>query len=690
MSKDFCKYVDVFYGNGEVDHYADDGLASKWFYIKALCGNTIPHAVLPFGKMSVGAYSGGYPTGYGTHYPSCCGGIRKLSDTNRIRGFSHLHQSGTGGIQYYYNYAIVTPFYGEAENMDKYYELESESAVPGYYSAVFNDIECEFTVNKDTAYHNYKFRKSGGRVAVDFSNNGLHKVFGEEFYSCVEDAEMKIFSDSTVLFSGSMSGARLHFCVTVEGKNVKCNLFGDAKNKADKFGAVFDFDGDEVAVKVSYSTVSPEKAKKQIDSSAKSFFETKEDAYRIWNGHLSAIDIDAKDEEFKKLFYSNFYHSLIKPVDMTGEEILGVKGGVVADFATFWDQYKTVYPLIFTLYADMGSRIVYGINNLSSSWGKIPCSFGVSDILPAEEQAKMLGIYALCDAYYANIPGADKGIIEDCIKRELARDDFEIFLKDGVFESYTHILDTTDACLSVARITDDAELKSQLLNLAKNWTNAYDDDGLMSEKSPYYEGDRYTYSFRLQRNMKERIELAGGNERFVKLLDNFFGFNGESIKQMTYLGADEDIAKTDYHRFQGFNNECDMETPYAYIFAGRHDRTCDIVHECVTKSFVNGKGGLPGNNDSGGLSSCFMWNALGIFPVSGAGEFLIGSPHIDKADIRLSNGNLLEIEAKNLSEDNYYVKKVEFNGEPITDYTIRTDVLMRGGRLVFEMESAVR
>nr|MBQ4318135.1 hypothetical protein [Clostridia bacterium] len=68
--KNYCKYANVFHGNGEVDHYPQDGIASKWFYIKALCGNTLPHAVLPFGKMSVGPFSGGYPGGYGTHYPN--------------------------------------------------------------------------------------------------------------------------------------------------------------------------------------------------------------------------------------------------------------------------------------------------------------------------------------------------------------------------------------------------------------------------------------------------------------------------------------------------------------------------------------------------------------------------------------------------------------------------------------------
>ena len=103
QKSDFCKFVDVFYGSGATDRFFEDGLASKWFYIKALCGNTIPHATLPFGKMSVGAYSGGYPTGYGTHFPNSSGGIERLGNFQLVKGFTHLHQSGTGAIQYYYN-----------------------------------------------------------------------------------------------------------------------------------------------------------------------------------------------------------------------------------------------------------------------------------------------------------------------------------------------------------------------------------------------------------------------------------------------------------------------------------------------------------------------------------------------------------------------------------------------------------
>ena len=678
MNKDYCKYVDVFYGNGEVDHYAKDGIGSKWFYIKALCGNTVPHPVLPFGKMSVGAYSGGYPTGYGTHYPNSCGGIEKLWDSNKIRGFSHLHQSGVGGIGYYYNYAVTTPFYGDLDNVNKFYDLENESAKPGYYTVTFNDVVCELTVDEATALHRYQFKKDGGRVAVDFSNDGLSKLFDEKFYGTVKKEALEVSDDGMVFFSGIMSGVKLYFCVTLEGENVRSELFDDSE----KYGCIFDFDGRDVVVKLSYSTIDFESAKKNVEK-AKGFDETSKKAYEIWNNHLGAIDIDA-DEDFKTKFYSNFYHSIIKPVDMTGEQVLGIKDDLVVDYATFWDMNKTVLPLVFMLYPEMSEKIVKSVVNLSRTLNKIPCSLGMSDIFNCEQQAKMLGIFVLCDAYYMNVKNATKEVICECIKREFEREDFKTFIEKGVFERYTHILDTTDACLDVADIIDDSDLKNKLLELSKNWVNAYDNDGYMSENSPYYEGDKYTYSFRIQKNMEERVKLAGGKEKFAEMLDAFFGFNGESVEQITCMDAYDIIESKQYHRFEGFNNECDMEAPYGYIFADRHDRLCEIIRECVENTFTSGKGGLPGNNDSGGLSSCFMWNALGLFPASGTGEFLIGAPCVKGAVFKLSNGKTLETEVGNAG--GVYVKSVEFNGEKIDNYRISVEKIMNGGKLVFEMQ----
>lgn len=691
---DYCKYVDVFYGNGETDRYFEDGLASKWFYIKALCGNTTPHAVLPFGKMSVGAYSGGYPTGYGTHYPNSCGGIKKFDDVIKVRGFSHLHQSGVGGIQYYYNYAVTTPFYGHISLSKEMHPLKNEKASPGYYSAKMQDISCELTVSGGVAYHRYTFGSENGRVAIDFSNNGLSKIFGNAFWSEVKDPQIYVLEKNAIAFSGEFSGVKLYFFVSAECNKARVKLFEGEEEKeigylsptSQPYGVVFDFSDKIVLMKVGYSTVSVERARDEVKAAVLSFDEAREKAYKIWNDHLSVIRIESNDEKLKQKFYSNLYHSLIKPSDMAGENVLGVSSATVTDFATFWDQYKTELPLIYLCYPEMAKKITNGILNISRTLGKIPCSFGLANVFPCEEQAKMLGIFSLCDAYHMGIDNITVKDIEECIERELARGDFDRFLKEGYFERYTHILDVTDACLCVADIAENILLKERLRKLSEYWINAYAQDGLMSDASKYYEGDRYTYSFRIQKNMAERVELAGGKDRFASMLDSFFGFGGESVRQLTYIGAEKDINQKHYHRFEGFNNECDMETPYAYIYADRHDRLCEIVHECVQRSFGKGKGGLPGNNDSGGLSSTFVWNTLGIFPISGSGEFLIGAPQMDSAEICLHNGNCLRIEVKRQNSDKIYVDSVILNDRYVECYKISAKDLMQGGVLQFFMK----
>ncbi len=673
--KDFCKYVDVFYGNGETDHFAEEGLASKWYYIKALCGNTTPHAVLPFGKMSVGAFSGGYPTGYGNHYPNSCGGIKKLSEGLTARGFSHLHQSGTGGIRYYYNYAVATPFYGDLSNIKTQHPLKDEKAYPGYYSVGLGDVFCELTVTHSVALHRYTFGKDSGRLAIDFSNDGLSELFGDYYYGTVLEPETEIV-EKRVFFTGIMSGVRLYFCAEFSGDIKEISLFKEGKS----FGAVADTCGKRAELRLAYSTISKEKAAEQVDGCLCDFDTAAEAAYSVWNEHLSKIDIEAS-EELKCRFYSNLYHSIVKPAYIGKESVLGVEGDLMTDLNTLWDQYKTLYPLIFALYPEVSEKLVGTVKSISEAWNKIPCSFGLSEILPCEEQAKMLGIFLLLDAYSMGVKVADLKTIEALIKRELEREDFKAFIENGIFERYTHILDTVDACAAVAELTEDKELKEKLLLLSKNIEKAYAEDGLLSEKSPYYEGDRYTYSFRLHYDMEKRIELAGGKENFVKLLDDFFGFGKESLKQITDIGADP--AKTaSYHRFEGFNNECDMETPYAYIYAGRNDRTCEIVHASITDSFALGRGGLPGNNDSGGLSSCFVWNVLGLFPVSGKGEFLVGSPHVKGAKIELSSGNTLEIEVEG---EGYITDRAELCGKKIEGFIIPAKDLLSGGKLTLYM-----
>ena len=693
--RDICRYVDVFYGSGETDRIFEDGLASKWFYIKALCGNTTPHATLPFGKMSVGAYSGGYPTGYGSHFPNSCGGIRHLFDTPMACGFSHLHQSGTGAIRYYYNYAVVSPFYGEPRDAFEWRALTDEQGEPGYYRATLGGISCELTVDGGVALHRYTFPREGGRIVIDFSNNGLWRAFGINHSSGVQCGHIERRGEREILFSGDFSGVRLYFCVRAEGASCHALFDGETVSECsslspsgERFGAWLMPQDRTVLLHVAYSTVSLERAREEVAGSRLGFDKARAEAHRIWEEHLSAIEVESDDEDLLVKFYSNLYHSLVKPADLYGETVLGVAGDVVTDLATLWDQYKTLLPLLYALYPQMGERVVRGIANISRTLGKIPCSFGLSDRFPCEEQARMLGVLTLCDAHALGVRGADASLIGECILRELGRTEYADFLKGGLFERYTHVLDTCDACRAAARIVPDSKLRKQLLTTAERWRGAYGTDGLLSDASPYYEGDRYTYSFRLQGDMEGRVALSGGKARFAEQLDQFFGFGQKSLRQITHVGAEGELKRATHHRFEGFNNECDMETPYSYIFADRHDRLCEIVRECVSRSFGLGRSGLPGNNDSGGLSSLFVWNALGLFPASGRGELLIGAPQMRSSVLHLANGHRLFIRTvlpEGTEQIPVYVGRVTWNGVPIEGWRLPMDEAMLGGELVFYM-----
>jgi putative alpha-1,2-mannosidase len=54
--------------------------------------------------------------------------------------------------------------------------------------------------------------------------------------------------------------------------------------------------------------------------------------------------------------------------------------------------------------------------------------------------------------------------------------------------------------------------------------------------------------------------------------------------------------------------------------------------------------------------------------------------------LRVGSGEF-RVVARNLSRENKYVKSVKLNGRPVTDWKIRHADIMRGGELVFEMES---
>ena len=99
--------------------------------------------------------------------------------------------------------------------------------------------------------------------------------------------------------------------------------------------------------------------------------------------------------------------------------------------------------------------------------------------------------------------------------------------------------------------------------------------------------------------------------------------------------------------------------------------------------------GLGGNDDCGQMSAWYLFTALGFYPVAPAsGQYMLGSPAIKTAILKLENGRTLTVEAKDQSEKNVYVKKVELNGKRIDRNFVTYNEIIGGGRLVFHMSAS--
>ncbi len=672
--KDHCQFVNVFQGCGEIDLPKPEGIAARWFFIKAGCGNTSPAACLPFSAMSAGPFSGGYPTGYGDHLPNSFARPVHFPEGRGLLGFAHLQQSGTGAIGYYYNYALVTPRYA---NSPARRVPSSENAQPGYYATTLEDILCELTVTGRTALHRYTFGHTGGQVTVDFSNNGLD-IPGVEKAGA---AALKIQNKDTKTVTGEavIEGVRLFFAVRanapMRAEGARATLAVPADGKA--------------LLAVAVSPLDMQTAENRVRA-AYDFDAARKDAYAAWNRELSKIEIETDDPRIREIFYSNLYHSFVKPADWSDEGFVYGKGPFLADLATLWDMYKTGLPLIYLVNGEIGEKLNETLLRLCETLGFMPNGIGLSDKYRMfGDQARMLGFYALFTAFRYGYPLDPKRLLDN-FKRDLSDKGKRDFTEAHRCPSHTFFLDMAEACTlaaDLAKETGDAETEALLRPYGRLWEQVYSKEtGLLDADSSYYEGTLYNYSFRQMTDMPARIALAGGNDRFVQLLDDFFGYGKPAVTQPTdphdWDAVNEGMK---LGRFEGFNNESDTEAPFSYICAGRHDRTAEVVRAGMKYMFTTGRGGLPGNNDTGALSSYYVMMALGLFPVAGQNLFLMGSPFVKHAKISLFNGKTLEITANQASDEAIYVKSVRFNGEALPSYRIPADRLLKGGTLDFEM-----
>ena len=724
--------VDPFIGTAVTDLPQPTGLAATWWWPKPQVGNTHPGATHPLGMVSACAYSGAYPTGYGAYDLSTEGVPETIHDRPLASGFTHFQQSGTGAIRKYYNYFRVTPMTSPLDELGRTWGLVDEEARPGYYAATLRDdddadgdgdgdtggagIRAEITVGPKSAVHRYTFpRHSNARIVIDFSLGGLSIPFGS---TIPLRAHLHSIAPGVARGEIVVEGAPLAVHVECDAPQWRQMLWYDRRLMPG--GTRLDFDhirpttlrsfglmwagpaepGQTVELRFGFSLRGVEQARANLVADCgigpARFSQRRDRTAKTWKKHLQAIRVDTPSKDRQTVFSTALYHSLIKPCLAPDESpFWPTDGPFVFDLSTMWDIYRTQLPLLTTLAPDRAVELANALLTICEEEGNFPIGYRMargSDRF--SRQGSALAQTFLADLCQLGVDGIDWDWALVHMHNDLRRTYGEDFLLHGEAHPISHTLDVAFGywCTAkVARRVGDRALAEEFEALAGRWVNAFDGSSGLLKDSTFYEGGKWNYSFRLLPDMAGRIALAGGDDAFVGLLDRFFGFGAAPVRQP---GVRPDVpemaAGYALGRFEGLNNEPDMEAPWAYYYAGRPDRTAEVVHAAIQQQFGTGRGGLPGNDDSGGLSSWYVWASLGLFPIAGQNLFLIGPPSFAESRIRVLGGDAVTIETRGFVEPRrngpaQYVQSVEFNGATLTRPWLRGNEVHHGGSLSIEL-----
>jgi putative alpha-1,2-mannosidase len=692
--------ADPFLGNGSTDLPPADGLAAAWYWPKAQTGNTHPGPSVPWGWVSVVPWSGAYPTGYGLNQPNSCGQPRRLHESPVASGFAHFQHSGIGAVGEYYNHLRVCPATAGSDPSDaaRFRALRDERATPGRYDCRLADpeVEVSLTATARAACHRYRFAAGTGRIHVLASVGGLIDQGSRAEAACLQRS-----GDESVAGWIIARGVKIFFharCRTKARMTPAVLFSGDthvASGAIDlphclggpDFGWTWEV-RDEAEVVIGFSCVSQARAHAHADA-VRGFEECAAAARAAWAEQLGAMEVDGGDQRTRTIFASMLFHALRKPVDLSGDAPPWLGDHAFLDMATLWDQTKTLMPLLQTCYPRVGAGIARCLADSAEREGRWRNGIVMAN---AEdrfgEQASLLAHQILHGAFVRGLAGFDWHRILRVLISGFDRGPGRAFLDGRKFVSPTHLLDCVQAAWCIVEIAaglGEERVAEHFRGIAARWPAIFGADGLMIP-GWFYEGTAWNYSFRPFHAMRERIARSGGDQGFVAMLDKFFGYGQSPTKRPGVDFTHQEVeAGMALGRFEGVNNESDMETPVAYHFAGRPDRSMEVLRAGCASAYGLGRGGLAGNDDSGGLASWYVWSSAGLFPVSGTSILCLASPLFSRVRMPCLDGELT-IEAPG-AEERGYVAAARFNGKNLNRAWLDWSELRRGGRIELEMSS---
>jgi putative alpha-1,2-mannosidase len=189
------------------------------------------------------------------------------------------------------------------------------------------------------------------------------------------------------------------------------------------------------------------------------------------------------------------------------------------------------------------------------------------------------------------------------------------------------------------------------IDLKKNWG---------SWKDYFYEGSSWTYSYFVPHQFEKLVMLTGGKETFAKRLQ--YGFEKHLID---------------------YGNEPAFLAVQSFHYADRSDLASFYVRKLMKDRFT--EQGCLENDDSGAMSSWFIFSSMGFFPNAGQNIYYLTGAAFPAITLTLGNGKKVKITAKNASEKNIYVQSCKINGQQWDKFWFSHQDIENGGTIEFVM-----
>lgn len=657
MAQDYSRYVDPRIGS--------EGL-----------GRTFPGPCMPYGMAKPGPDAVTMPNAGWAPIPE------------PVKGFSQMHVSGTGGGQKYGN-ILIQPYLDSKEIIQKRMD---EKITLGYYACTFeNGIRTEITASERCAFYRLDFgKKQKGKLLIDVATFlGIDTIpdkreaqqYVDSYVSC--DGKYAVSGWSTVRGGWNNGGPYTVYFYLQSDVPLLYNKVKESKARLD-----VTFLKSIANLKLGISHISIAQAKRNIptcgfDAQLKHLRET-------WNGKLRKIEI-AGTEKQKRMFYTGIYHTMLMPVDKSGENPHFSDTPYYDDYYAIWDTYRTSMPLLTLIDEDKQRDMIHSLLNIykhdgympdarSGNWNGRTQGGSNAEIVIADAFAKgMKGIdYELAlkamikdaevpptddDGYLGSVPDEKHG------RGGLKEYNTLGYIPYGIDRAGNRTVEYSydDWCIAqVAKGLGHQDLYQKYLKRSGNWRNLWrgdyewqgmrgfimprDADGRWLDSVPwgkskvyhplipyrpdtkvapwylpwwstfFYEALSAEYSLSIPHDVPGLVELCGGKEAFIKRLHTFFA-----------------------NKHYNVANEPSFMTPYLYHWVDRPDLSVARIRQIVNDNYNDTPLGLPGNDDSGAMSSWLVFNMMGLYPVAGQNLYLVGSPLIPEYTIHLENGKKLQV-----------------------------------------------